>query len=141
LLAALAALTASGCGDTPPSLTQLQNQASRVCVVAARQMDLIPSPAVPIGGEAFLTRGVAVLAPELAQLRSLTAPREAADVYSTAMRALSQKVSAVRSTVRSLDQGADPVVSVRTLQQRLTPLESQEDGAWQALEIPACLNR
>jgi hypothetical protein len=33
------------------------------------------------------------------------------------------------------------VSAVETLQQRLTPLEAQEDGAWRALEIPACLNR
>jgi hypothetical protein len=140
-VAVLAAGTA-GCGSTPPpSLIQLRVQATRICATASRQIGRIATPPSEAGGEAFLERGVAVLAPELRRLRRLTAPSEADDVYRAALSALSEQVDALRQATRALERQEDPVVAFKALQQRLGPLETQADGAWQALEVPTCMSR
>jgi hypothetical protein len=43
--------------------------------------------------------------------------------------------------VRALDHGAEPVVTVKTLQRRLAPIERAADDAWRALGIRECLSR
>jgi hypothetical protein len=141
LLATAAALLLAGCGSKPLSSSQLHDQATRVCALATTQTDQIPTPASPAGSAAFLKRGIAVLAPELNALRALRAPGEVADVYSTSLGAFASKLSDLRHAIHQLSGGEDPVIAVKTLQQQLAPIESQENGAWQALEIPACLNR
>jgi hypothetical protein len=88
-----------------------------------------------------LKHGIAVLRPELAGLRGLHPPNDAADVYSASLTAFANKLGALDTTVREIGGGADPVLAMKSLQGQLAPLESQEDGGWQALEIPACLNR
>jgi hypothetical protein len=130
-----------GCGATPLSVTQLRSSAARICSLARRQTDRIAAPASPDGTSAFLKRGIAVLKPELSQLRALQPPHQLADEYATSTSAFSQKLGALDGTVHSLAGGADPTVAIKLLQQQLTPIEAREDGAWEALEIPACVNR
>jgi hypothetical protein len=138
-LAAAATLAAAGCGSTPPpSLIQLRAQATRICATASRQIGTIGTPPSEAGGEAFLKRGIAVLAPELRRLRSLAPPGEAAAVYTAAIGALSGQLDALRQATHALRQREDPVIAFKTLQHRLAPLENQANGAWQALQIPTC---
>jgi len=141
-IAAVAAVAAGGCGGAPPpSLLALRTQATRICLGASRQIGRIATPRSEAGGEAFLRRGIVVLAPERRQLRSLAAPSEAADVYRAGVAALSGELGALREATHALAEQQDPVIAFRTLQQRLTPLESQANDAWQALQIPACTSR
>jgi outer membrane murein-binding lipoprotein Lpp len=138
----LAGLLIAGCGGSDKlSLTQLHDQATRVCTLYGNHLDQISAPAGAAGGATFLRRGVVWLRPELKQLRTLHPPDDVADVYSTAVNSFSQKVDAVTTTVQNLDRGADPISSMQTLEQRLAPIESAENGAWNALSIPACVNR
>jgi hypothetical protein len=139
--AALAAVTVAGCGSSPASLIQLREQASAICARTNRQISGIGSPQSQASGEAFLQRGIASLKPELSQLQQLSAPQNVADVWSTALRSLSGELAALQSTVAKIDGGADTATAYKTLQQTLTPLETQANNAWQALEIPACQNQ
>lgn len=141
LAASGAALAITGCGGGNLSLTQLQQQATRVCGTAAAAVNRIPTPASPAGTSAFLEQGVGVLRPELRRLRGLKPPSNDAQVYDTAIAAFSHKLGLVTGTIRGLQRGTDPVIAVKALQRRLSPTESAEDSAWHALEIPACLNR
>jgi hypothetical protein len=141
LLATAAALLLGACGSKPLSSSQLHDQATRLCALATRQTDRIPTPASPVGSSGFLKRGIAVLTPELNGLRGLRPPGDVADVYFASLGAFANKLSYLRHAVYELSAGEDPVIAVKTLQQQLAPIESQENGAWQALEIPACLNR
>jgi hypothetical protein len=141
VLASVAALAVAGCGSKPLSNGELQRQATRVCTQAGARTDRLPTPGSPAGTIAFVRRAVAVMSPELAALKGLKPPGDVADVYSTAIDAFTKKLTALKDSVRDLRGGADPVIAIKTLQQQLGPLESQEDGAWQALAIPACLNR
>lgn len=135
-----AALAVGGCGSTPLSTSQLRSKATRVCTVATRRTNAIRSPASPAAAAAFLRRGIAVLRPELAQLRALRPPSDLAQVYGISVQAFSGKLLALDAAVRDLDSGADPAPAFKALQQRLTPLESEENGAWQALQVPACVD-
>jgi hypothetical protein len=136
------ALAVAACGGGGQlSMTSLRNQASQVCDIAAAKDNRIPTPATPAGTAAFLERGLAVLRPELSRLRALRPPSDVADVYSIAIGAFEHKVTLLGDAVRGLGHGDDPSIAIRSLQQRLAPTESAEDGAWRALEIPACLNR
>ena len=140
-LAATAALLA-GCGSTPPpSLIQLRAQGTRICASAGHRLGRITPPRSEAGGEAFLNRGLGVLRPELTRLRQLRAPSEGADVYRAALAAVAGEVQALQGTLRALGRQQDPVIAFKTLQQHLGPLEKQADGAWQALQMPACLQR
>jgi hypothetical protein len=141
-LAPLLVVLLAGCGSAPElSDTQLRVRATSLCSASNRKTARIDTPGSPAAAEAFLKRGIAVLTPELAGLRGLRAPGDLADVYQTSVDAFSRKLDALRSTVGKLRAGQDPVVAMKTLQQRLTPIESTEDGAWSALRVPACLNR
>ncbi len=141
-VALLAGVLVTGCGGASKlSMTQLANQATRVCTLYGNRLGQISAPASASGSAAFLRRGVVWLRPELEQLRTLHPSDDVADVYSTALTSFSQKLDAVAATLHNLDRGADPASSMRTLAQRLAPLESAEDGAWKALSIPACVNR
>jgi hypothetical protein len=134
------ALAIAGCGSKPLSSGELHNQATRVCAVAAQRTNRIPAPASPAGTEVFLRQGVAALTPALAQLRQLRAPSEVADVYAASVKAFSQKVDDLSTAARAIARGQDPVSTMQALQQRLGPIVSQENGGWQALGIPACVN-
>jgi hypothetical protein len=142
VIAVAAAIAAGGCGGAPPpSLIALRTQATGICSGVSRQIGRIATPRSEAGGEAFLRRGIAVLAPERRQLRSLAAPSEAADVYKAGVRALSGELAALGEATHALAKQQDPVIAFRTLQRRLTPLENQANDAWQALQIPACTSR
>jgi hypothetical protein len=84
---------------------------------------------------------VAALTPALPQLRRLHPPADAADVYSAAMAAYAKKLELLRTASRRIAGGDDPVTTIHTLEQRLGPIVSQENGAWDALGIPACVSR
>jgi hypothetical protein len=141
VVAAAAALSLAGCGGSSLSASELRSQATRVCNSARTQTNRIPTPTSPATGAAFISRGLAVLQAELSVLRRLQPPRDLGQVYSTAVGAFQQEVATLQSTSRDLKAGRDPITSIRALQGQLAPLESQGDGAWRALEIPACLNR
>jgi hypothetical protein len=141
-LAVLTALLVSGCGSKPLSSGELHSRATQLCLQAGSQTDRIRTPASPPGTVAFLQRGIAVMTPELAKLRALRPARgDVADVYSTSVHTFSEKLRALERTVRELNSGEDPVLAIKGLQRKLKPLESQENGAWQALQIPACQSR
>jgi hypothetical protein len=141
VVAGLALLGLSGCGSKPLSSSQLVTQGTRVCARAGQLTDVIAVPHTPAGTAAFLRRGIAVLTPELVALKALRPPTDVADVYSTAIDSFSQKLAALKATLHDLNRGQDPVAALQGLQRRLAPIESSENGAWQALQLPACLNR
>ncbi len=145
LAAMLAALALTfglyGCASSSLTASQLRAKASGICVAARTQAERIPTPASPARGGAFLEHGIAVLRPELASLRALRAPSDLGAIYATAVRSYSEEARAISATARELGLGADPVAAIEGLQRRLAPLESQGEGAWQALGITACTNR
>lgn len=141
LVAMLVALAMGGCGSSSLTSSQLRMRASGICAAARGQAERIPTPASPARGEAFLDHGIAVLRPELASLRALRAPSDLGPIYATAVRSYSEEARVISATARELGVGADPVAAIKGLQLRLAPLESQGEGAWQALGITACTNR
>ncbi len=88
----------------------------------------------------FLRQGITALAPEVTQLRKLRPPTDAQDVYTTAINASSKKLQLLRTASGQLARGDDPVSTMQTLEQQLAPVVQQENGAWQSLGIPACVN-
>lgn len=136
MLGALVALAVAGCGSSSLSASQLRARATPICKLAARQLSAIPAPALPSGGARFLSQGIAALAPELSRLRALhsTGDRDA-------LAATTAELGALRSTLRGLRAGNDPVVAIKTLQQQLSPLEARADGDWRALGVLACVSR
>lgn len=143
LAAAVTALVLAGCGggSSSPSNAQLRSQATRVCATANQRSDGIATPQSPGGGLLFLKRGLAVLRPELAHLRTLRAPSELSDAYAVSLTAFSRELHELEKTAHGLASGNDPVLAIKTLQARLAPLETREDGAWRKLDIPACMER
>ncbi len=132
----------AGCGGSAPlSSGSLRTDATSVCTNANAQMAAIPTPTSPAGTVAFLSRGITVLRPELAQLRSLKPSGDDAQVYGISLGAFSHQLAALSTTVHRIDTGGDPVKEMQALQAELVPLQSAEDGAWQALQIPACIER
>jgi hypothetical protein len=55
--------------------------------------------------------------------------------------AVERELSILRTTSDGLDRGADPVSTIKTLQERLAPVESDEAAASRQLQIPACVSR
>jgi hypothetical protein len=140
-VAVAASLLLAGCGSDRLSADQLRARATRVCVIAGQRTNRIATPSAPAGGARFLKAGIAILTPELAQLRALKPPSDLADVYATSISSFSRKLELLRSAAGQLDSGANPVSAMTELQQHLAPVELAEDGAWRALQVPACLNR
>jgi hypothetical protein len=137
---AVAAL-AGGCGDSSLSDPALRARATQICSAATKQSDRIGTPTSPSAGAAFLRKATRVFRPELKALRGLRPSKDAASTYRTALNAFAQKLDALDTTARALASGGDPVIAIKGLQTRLTPLLAQEDGAWRALAITACVNR
>jgi hypothetical protein len=135
---AVVALVLAGCGSSSLSADQLRSGATRACNLARKRTDRIPTPTLPSGGGAFLSRGIVALAPELTTLRSLRPPSGMASDYQRALVASENELRALRSALKGLKAGDDPVVAIKTLQQQLAPLESESDGAWQSLGLSAC---
>jgi len=140
--ALLVAAVLAGCGGGLASPVALKNHATRICRVTGRAINPTSTPASPGQLTAFLTVGIRNLQSELGQLRGLHAPSgEVGAVYGAALRSLAAELSALRSAVVAIRRGQDPALAFRTLQEQLAPLEKQANGAWQALGIPACLER
>jgi hypothetical protein len=137
--AGVVALVLSSCATASPSMSRLHSEATRVCDRARALGARIRAPAIPAQTTAFLRRGVAVLRPELAELRRLQAPSTEAGAYAVALGAMAQELSLLSATVEGLDRGADPLTAIKTLQRRLTPVEANNDAAWQTLGVPACV--
>lgn len=129
------------CGSSPLSSSDLHNDASQVCLQASRLTDRIATPTSPVGTEAFLRRGIAALTPEVAGLRALHPSTEVADVYVAAVKSLGQQLALLKDARHDLGNGEDPVIALKTLQQELGPIETQANGGWEALQIPACVVR
>jgi hypothetical protein len=140
LLAAalLAAALLAGCGSTALTDTQLRSRAGRICALATRRTNRIATPTTPSQEARFVSLGIAAMAPELTALRRLRAPGGMADDYRDAVAATSAELTALRSTLKGLKAGNDPVVAIKTLQQQLAPAEMKASIAWSALELPAC---
>lgn len=138
----VAAAAVAGCGGgSSLSSDQLHTQATQICSLASARTDRIGTPSQPAGSAVFLHRGIAVLGPELTRLRTLHPPGDLADVYSAALGSFSQKLNALQGAARDISRGADPVTAMKSLQKKLAPIESQENGGWQALGLAACLER
>jgi hypothetical protein len=141
-LAVLAAVLVGGCGGSQTlSSGELHVQATQLCTQASLETGRIRTPATPTGSVAFLQRGIEVMTPELAKLRALRPASDVADVYSTSITAFTKKLAAMKDAVRDLNGGEDPIVAVKTLEQSVGPLVVAENGAWQALQLPACVSR
>lgn len=141
VVAGAAALTVSGCGASSETAGPLRVQATQVCTRTVDEAARIKPPVVPAATAPFLRRGIAVLRPEIAQLRTLRPPNEQAGAYSEAVDALGREAAILIATVRNLDKGADPLTAIKTLQHRLAPVEADGDAAWRTLGVPACVSR
>jgi hypothetical protein len=138
-LALLAAAVLTGCGSVSASVIDLRRDAGVICRHTNRAFR--PLPAIPPQGQAaeFLSAGITRLRTQLARLGRVRAPHAVADVYRAALAALGQELVVLQSAVRAIHRGEDPAIAFKELKQQITPLQSQADNAWQALEIPACL--
>jgi hypothetical protein len=136
--ALLTAALLAGCGSTALTANQLRARAGRICTLATQRTDRITTPALPSQEASFISRGVAALAPEVTDLQRLRAPGDMAGDYRDAVEATSSELTALRSTLKGLKAGNDPVVAIKTLQQQLAPAEFKAGIAWSALELPAC---
>jgi hypothetical protein len=140
-LGLLPALAVGACGSSSLSDTQLRTSAGRICTTADRRTARIATPTRPADGAAYLSRGLAALKPEVTQLRALHPPSDLADDYRTAVDAAAAEVAALRSAVKGLKTGGDPVVEIKTLQHHLAPLEARADDAWRSVDVDACVSR
>lgn len=131
-----AVLMLAGCGGGLTA-AQLRSRATQACDRAADRSAAIRLPEAPSGGQRFLAQGIAVLAPEIASLRSL-GDHGSLHVAVSAMQA---ELAVLRSSLRGLRAGNDPVVAIKTLQQQLAGLEQRANTAWQTLRVPACVSR
>ena len=129
-------LTLAGCGGGLTA-AQVRNRAAQVCDRAADRGAHIRLPGMPSGGQRFLAQGVAVLAPEISALRSLGAHGS----IHVAVSAMAAELAALRSSLKGLRAGNDPVVAIKTLQQQLVGLELRANTAWRTLRVPACVSR
>jgi hypothetical protein len=137
LIGLLAALALTGCGGSSVTASQLRARATRVCNAAGRRLNAIPTPGTPSQGEEFVSRGVSALSRELSGLRAIRGPSSFRD----GLAAKVAELALLRSTVKGLRAGNDPVVAIKTLQQQLEPVEARAAAAWQGLGIPACADR
>jgi hypothetical protein len=135
---ALIALAIESCGTTSLSAPVLRKDANRLCTIARHRTSGIRAPKSPEAATTFLTRGLAVLEPELAALRRLNPPPAATAVYKRALDAFGSEVAAMRSTLSVISRGGDPIIAFRALQGRLDPIEIAEDSGWKSLGIAAC---
>ena len=135
-LALLAVAVLTGCGSVSASVIDLRQDAGTICRHTNRAFR--PLPALPAQGHSagFLSAGIARLKTQLTKLRRLTPPHDVADVYRAA---LGQELEVLRSATQAIHRGEDPAIAFKALREQITPLQSQTNNAWQALEISACL--
>jgi hypothetical protein len=133
------ALVAAGCGGSSSmGARQLRARAARVCTVAAKRLNRVPTPQVPSQGAAFLRGGIAALRPELAVLSAMHPGGELGGHFDTARKATEQELQVLQFSLKGLKAGNDPIVAVKTLQTQLAPLEKRANAAWRALGVPDC---
>jgi hypothetical protein len=135
---ACSALLLGGCGSNSLSGTQLRRKAGRICETAQRASQGIAAPADPSQGQPFLRRGIAALAPQVTALHRLNPPGDLQNEYATALRATDHELALLRSALRGLRAGNDPVVAIKTLEDGLGPAEDAAARAWHELDVPAC---
>ncbi|MFZ0384377.1 MAG: hypothetical protein WAL22_01825 [Solirubrobacteraceae bacterium] len=135
---ACSALLVGGCGSSSLSNPQLRRKAARICMTAQRSSESIAAPSDPAKGEQFLQRGIAALAPQVTALHRLKPSSELQDSYAGALRATDHELALLRSALRGLKAGNDPVVAIKTLQDELGPAEDAAGNAWRQVDVPAC---
>ncbi len=135
-LSVLAVLNVAGCGGGLTA-AQVRTRATQACDRAADQSAAIRLPKVPSDGRRFLAQGIAVLSPEIRTLRSL-GDHGSIEIAVSSMQA---ELAALRSSLKGLRDGNDPVVAIKTLQQQLAGSELRANTAWRALRVPACVSR
>jgi hypothetical protein len=134
----LVATLVAGCGGSSLSNDQLHTEAARICSLTTVRTNRIPTPSSPAASATFLDRGIAALTPELEGLQALHPSGDDADVYKSTVKTFAAKVRALKGAERGIDRGDDPVRTLQELQRKLGPLEAQENGGWDALQLPAC---
>jgi hypothetical protein len=137
-VAAAIALVLAACGSSGLTDAQLRTRATRICELTTERTGRIATPAEPSQEAAFVSHGIAALAPKVAALRRLRAPSDMSGDFRAAVQATSAELTALRSTLRGLRAGNDPVVAIKTLQEQLKPAEAQAGAAWTTLQLPAC---
>ena len=138
LAVALGAIAIAGCGSSSLTDSQLRKRAARICAGAGRRTAAIAAPTDPAQEASFLKQGIAVYAPILKALGRLDPSDDLAGDYHRALRQSTAELAALRSSLTGLRHDNDAVVAIKTLQQRLGPVETRATAAWQALELPAC---
>jgi hypothetical protein len=135
------AVAVTSCGGSSLSDLDLRADATALCQAANTRSEQLPAPRSPPSGAAFLRRGASELAHELAALRALAPPSDLAARYGAAVHEFAAALADVRATIAGIDHGADPSGAFRALELQLAPVLTQEDEAWRALQIPACVSR
>jgi hypothetical protein len=138
-LALLAVSALAGCGGVSASVRDLRSDAGTVCRQINHTFRGLSGPTTEAQAAKFLSGGAVRLAAQLQRLRQDNPPRDVADVFHAGLGALDQEVVVLGGAVRAINQGEDPALAYRLLKQRLAPLESQANDAWQALQIADCL--
>lgn len=141
LLAVLPALLLAGCSSAELSDLQLRKRASAICATAARRAGRIATPQATSGTAAFIKAGIAVLDREHVALNRLRPPHDLRTTYRTSVEDLERQLDDLRLAVHSLASGEDPVIAIKTLQHRLTPLEQVAAKDWSSLQTPACASQ
>lgn len=136
-LSAPVVLLLAGCGGSGLSAAQVRSRAAAICNRAAVRTASIQLPEAPSGGQRFLGLGIAALAPEIRDLRRLG---DHGSIHA-AVSAMQAELAALRSSLKGLRTGNDPVVAIKTLQQQLAAPEQRANTAWRALRVPACVSR
>ncbi len=126
----------AGCGSGLTSVP-VRHRATQICQRAAGRAAAIRLPASPDGGRHFLARGIAVLGPEI---RALAGLGDHGSLHA-AVSAMQAEVTELRSALKGLRAGNDPVVAIKTLQQHLVGPERRANTAWRTLRVPACVSR
>ncbi len=140
-VAGLCAALIAGCGNSTLSTGELRSDAGAICRSASTRLAGVGTPGTPAAAQRFLHQGLLALTPPLAQLRALHASGRAGQELNGALGAFERKLVQLRGAEGEITRGADPVLAIRTLQQRITPIVAEENGHWRALGISACLNR
>ena len=134
-VAALATLAVAACGSSSLSAAQIRTRATKICTATARRTGKIATPASPSGGVGFLNHGISAISLEVAQLRAL----HATGMARTAVDGTAAELAALRFTLKGLHADNDPVITIKTLERRLAPIQQRTNAAWRELDIPACV--
>ncbi|MHB1568908.1 MAG: hypothetical protein ACYC0H_06860 [Solirubrobacteraceae bacterium] len=136
---ASAALLVAGCGGSSGiSRAQLQAKAQRACTAAVASLAKINSPKLADDAGAFLSQGVAVIAPEVRELSALHPDGSLGASYRNALSTSRAELADLRRALHEIRREADPIATVQALQSQLAPLELEAGGAWTALGLPVC---